>query len=154
MIMEKTLTELCEYLNNFFWRDKRKGKITISGGTFTADYLKEGQYFRIVGSVFPENEGVHKYPATDLKDEEFIGYIWSMAVPQAVIDLANDIDTWQAKYGSADSPAMSPFNSESFGIYNYSKGSGSSDGTGVSGSSWQGVFATRMEPYRRLRGLP
>lgn len=150
--MEKTLTELCTYLNNFFWRTKRKGNITISGGTFTADYLQNGQYFRIVGSVF--NDGVHKYPATDLHDEEFVGAIWSMAVPEAVIDLANDIKAWQDKYGSADSATMSPFNSESFGIYSYSKDSGSSDGSGVNGSSWQGVFATRMEPYRRLRGLP
>ena len=152
--MEKTLTELCTYLNNFFWIDKRKGKITISEGTFIASYLKEGQYFRIVGSVFPENNGVHKYPTKDLKDDEFVGYIWSMAVPQAVIDLANDIKIWQEKYGSADSPTMSPFNSESFGIYSYSKDSGSSDGTGVSANSWQSIFATRMNPYRRLRGLP
>ncbi len=152
--MEKTLTELCEYMNNYFWVKKWKGNITISGGTFVADYLKEGQYFRIVGSVFPENNGVHKYPANDLKDEKFIGQIWSMAVPQAVIDLANDIKIWQDKYGSADSAAMSPFNSESFGIYNYSKDSGSSSDTGVNANSWQALFATRMSPYRRLRGIP
>lgn len=152
--MEKTLTELCTYLNNFFWRDKRKGKITISGGSFTASYLKEGQYFRIVGSVFPENEGVHKYPATDLKDEEFEGQIWSMAVPQAVIDLASEIGTWQKKYGAADSAAMSPFNSESFGIYSYNKGSASSSSGSENPNSWQSVFASRLIPYRRLRGIP
>lgn len=147
--MEKTLTELCTYLNNFFWRDKRKGKITISGGTFTASYLKEGQYFRIVGSVFPENEGVHKYPATDLKDEEFIGQIWSMAVPQTVIDIASDVSAWQAKYGSVNSLAMSPFNSESLGNYSYSKGSNGSDASGNSANSWQAAFASRLSPYRK-----
>lgn len=152
--MEKTLTEICEYLNNYFWRTKRLGKITISGGTFTADYLKEGQYFRIIGSVYPQNNGVHIYPATGLHDEEFEGSIWSMAVPQAVIDLASDIDAWKAKYGAADSAAMSPFNSESFGIYSYSKDSGSSSSNGVSANSWQAVFAARLDPYRRLRGLP
>lgn len=152
--MEKTLTEICEYLNNYFWRTKRKGMITISGGTFTADYLQNGQYFRIIGSVFPENNGVHKYPATDLHDEVFEGAIWSMAVPQAVIDLASDIKTWQEKYGSADSVAMSPFNSESYGIYSYSKDSGSSSSDGVNGNSWQAIFAARLSPYRRLRGLP
>lgn len=152
--MEKTLTEICEYLNNYFWRNKRSGKITISGGTFTADYLQKGQYFRILGSVFPENNGVHKYPTKDLKDEEFVGAIWSMAVPQAVIDLANDIKIWQEKYGSADSVAMSPFTSESMGVYSYSKNSGTPDASGNSSNSWQSVFASRLDPYRRLRGLP
>ena len=152
--MEKTLTELCEYLNNYFWRNKRSGKITISGGTFTADYLQNGQYFRIIGSVFPENNGVHKYPTKDLKDEEFVGAIWSMAVPQAVIDLANDIKIWQEKYGSADSVAMSPFNSESYGVYSYNKNTGSSSSDSVNANSWQSVFSEILSPYRRLRGLP
>jgi len=86
--MEKILTEICEEINNYFWRTKRNVKLTISGGTFTVDFLQEGQYFRIKNSIF--NEGVHKYPATDLTDEKFEGEIWSMAVPQAVIDLASD----------------------------------------------------------------
>ena len=152
--MEKTLTEICEYLNNYFWRNKRSGKITISGGTFTADYLQKGQYFRILGSVFPENNGVHIYPATDLHDEVFEGAIWSMAVPQAVIDLASDVKSWQDKYGSVDSAAMSPFNSESYGVYSYNKNTGSSSSDSINANSWQSVFSERLSPYRRLRGLP
>lgn len=149
--MEKTLTELLDYLNNYFWREKRDVRLTIENGTFSCDYLQNGQYFRILGSVF--NDGVHKYPATDLTDETFEGSIWSMAVPQVVIDLASDIKDWQEKYGGVDSEAMSPFTSESFGNYSYSKGSSSS---GISGNanSWQSVFASRLAPYRRLRGMP
>lgn len=147
--MEKVLTELCDYLNNYFWRTKRNVKLTISGGSFTVDFLKQGQYFRIVGSLF--NDGVHKYPATDLINEEFEGSIWSMAVPQTVIDLASEIKDWQTKYGSIDSEAMSPFNSESFGNYSYSKGSASAEGNP---NGWQAVYASRLAPYRRLRGLP
>lgn len=153
--MEKMLTEICDYLNNYFWRTKRNGTIRIEDGTFVADYLQEGQYFRIVGSVFPENEGVHKYPATDLKDEIFEGSIWSMAVPQAVIDLASDVEAWKAKYGTVDSPAMSPYTSESFNNYSYSKNAGSSNADGSNSSNtWQGAFASRLNMWKRLRMLP
>jgi hypothetical protein len=150
--MEKVLTELCAYLNNYFWRTKRNVKMTISGGTFTVDFLKEGQYFRILNSDL--NDGVYKYPVTDLKDEEFEGQIWSMAVPQTVIDLASEIGNWQAKYGSVDSENMSPFNSESFNNYSYNKDSAGSSANGLNSNSWQAIFATRLIPYRRLRGLP
>ena len=150
--MEKTLTEVCLYLNNFFWRQKREGTIKIVDGTFTADYLKEGQYFRILGSDL--NDGVYIYPATDLKDEIFEGSIWSMAVPQAVIDLASDIQAWQEKYGSVDSIAMSPYSSENFGNYGYSKEVGGVDDSGNSKNSWKSIFASRLVPYKRLRGLP
>lgn len=151
--MEKVLSELCHELNNYFWRQKIQGHYVIEGKTITVPSLQNGQYFRIVGSVF--NDGVHKYPATDLTNEEFDGAIWSMAVPTEVIDLASDIAAWQALYGGADSTAMSPFNSESFGNYSYSK-AGASAGSSGSGNpnSWQAIFASRMNKYRRLRGLP
>ena len=149
--MEKMLTEVCAELNNYFWRDKRNMKLKIVGGTFNCDFLQNGQYFRIVGSIF--NDGVHKYPATDLHDEEFDGSIWSMAVPQAVIDLASDIDAWQTQYGGVNSPAMSPFASESFGNYSYSKGSAASGASSGNSNSWQAVFASRLNKWRRLRNL-
>lgn len=148
--MNKMLTEICEYLNNYFWRTKYHVKITISDGTFDADFLQEGQYFRIIGSIF--NDGVHQYPATDLKDETFEGSIWSMAVPQAVIDLSSDIEAWLEQYGSVDSEAMSPFASESFGNYSYSKGTASSDSSS-NPNSWQSAFASRLNNYRKLGGF-
>ena len=148
--MDKTMTDICDYLNNYFWMTKRDVKLTISNHTFEADYLQNGQYFRIVGSVF--NDGVHKYPATDLVDETFEGSIWAMAVPQAVIALSSEIKSWQDKYGSYDSEAMSPFASESFGNYSYSKGTASGSASG-NPNSWQSAFASRLAPYRRLRGI-
>ena len=150
--MEKVLTELCGYLNNYFPREKKAVKLAIVNGTFTADFLQRGQYFRIVGSLF--NDGVHKYPATHLHDEVFEGFIWSMAVPATVVDLASDIKEWQTKYGSVDSEAMSPFTSESFGNYSYSKGSASASSETGNPNSWQTAFASRLSPFRRLRGLP
>ena len=146
--MEKTLTEICEYLNNYFWRSKVNVKLNITGGTFSVDFLKEGQYFRILGSDF--NDGVYKYPATGLVDENFEGSIWTMAVPPTVIAIASDIKKWQDKYEDVDSAAMSPFTSESYTVYSYSKGSGSSDD---SSGGWQSVFGKKLAPYRRLRNI-
>lgn len=149
--MEKMLTEVCEYLNNYFWRQKINVKLTIEDGTFTLSTLKEGQYFRILGSLF--NDGVHQYPATDLTDEEFEGQIWSMAVPQTVIDLASEIQEWQNKYGDVNSEAMSPFTSESFGNYSYSKSSSQSGSGTIISNSWQNTFASRLNKWRKLRNI-
>ena len=147
--MELMLTEVCEYLNNYFWQKKITGAFTIEEGSIQIPALKEGQYFRIIGSTF--NDGVHLYPAKDLTDEEFEGAIWAMAVPATVIAIASDINEWQTLYGGADSSAMSPFNSESFGGYSYSK-SGSGNANSGSNASWQDVFGGRLNKYRRLRG--
>lgn len=147
--MELILTEVCEYLNNYFWQKKITGVFSIEEGSIQIPALKEGQYFRIIGSTF--NDGVHLYPATDLTDEEFEGAIWAMAVPSTVIAIASDIKEWQTLYGGADSSAMSPFNSESFGGYSYSK-SGSGNENSGSNASWQDVFGGRLNKYRRLRG--
>jgi hypothetical protein len=147
--MELILTEVCEYLNNYFWQKKITGSFTISGGSIEIPALNNGQYFRIIGSTF--NDGVHLYPATDLTDEEFEGAIWAMAVPATVIAIASDIKEWQTLYGGASSSAMSPFNSESFGGYSYSK-SGSGNANSGSNASWQDVFGGRLNKYRKLRG--
>lgn len=150
--MEKMLTEICDYLNNYFWRLKIVGEFKIENGSITVEQLKDGQYFRIVGSLF--NDGVHKYPASKLTDEEFKGAIWSMAVPQTVVDLASEIQEWQSKYGSVNSESMSPYNSESFGNYSYSKSAGSASGSGTGAGGWQAAYANRLNKWRRLRNMP
>lgn len=149
------LDDVCAHLHNWFDRDMPKyyGSITISGGALIGfdDKLQNGQYFRIVGSVF--NDGVYNYPATDLTDETFEnGAVWAMAIPKGLLEIVGDIVAWQAKYGSVDSAAMSPFNSESFGGYSYSKSTGgSSDGSITSNSNaWQSVFAARLARYRKI----
>lgn len=147
--MELILTEVCDYLNNYFWEKKIEGTFTISEGNIDVPYLKEGQYFRIIGSTL--NDGVHQYPACDLQTESFKGAIWAMAVPATVIAISNEIQQWHEMYGSADSSAMSPFNSESFDGYSYSK-SGSGNANGGSNITWQDVFGGRLNKYRRLRG--
>lgn len=153
------LTELCQELKNWFdetsdgERNRYFGMFKIENGVLDllGTGVKEGQYYRIVGSLF--NDGVHQHPAEDLTDETFIGSVWAMAIPQEVIALSDEIDAWKAKYQTPDSPAMSPFNSESFGGYSYSKGSSngsSGSNTGNSGS-WQTQFAIALNKWRRIR---
>lgn len=148
------LTELCEEIRNYFLRDYVKdihdGTFTISdGGIEPLSFLQENQYFRIVGSVF--NDGVHKYGDHDLTDETFSGAVWAMAVPPAVIALSTEIDDWVS--ANADVLA-SPYQSESFGGYAYSKGSGRSGSSGSASTySWQDHFAIKLSPYRRVSVL-
>ena len=143
------LTELCQELHNWFEREKRSGSFRIVDGMLEADFLRPGQYFRVMGSIF--NDGVHQYGNDYLNDEDFTGSVWSLAIPEAVIKLAEDITAWRAKYEAPDSSAMSPYMSESFGGYSYSKGSAIS-GTGTGGAtSWRTSFASRMNAWRKIQ---
>ena len=141
--MLNMLTEILQYLKNWFVKTKYIGAVTISGGTLdetsSAD-LVTGQYFRIIGSAL--NDGVWQYPA-ELRDEEFNGAVWGLSIPQAVVMLAYEIDQWQQKNGES---AASPFQSESFGGYSYSKASGV-DGFEV---SWKTAFGSRLSAWRKI----
>lgn len=141
------MTELCQELKNWFCdveNDIHSGTYTIENGTLSLPFIVEGQYFRIVGSLF--NDGVHKLgDNTDsLKDESFTGTIWSMRVPQSFVDLAIEISTW---IGNNADAVTSPYQSESWGGYSYSLKSGSPD----SGSlDWKTVFGGRLNRWRKL----
>lgn len=145
------LSVICKELNNWFEKERYIGTFTIENNEITGTYsLQENQYFRIVGSVF--NDGVYQYnDELLLTNETFDGAIWAMAIPQEVIALAADIKDWCGKYQSVDSAAMSPFNSESFGGYSYSKGSGGSSSGNIDLSgTWQGAFADRLNGWRKI----
>lgn len=138
------LTELCQELKNYFVRDIRTGTYKIEGGSIVADFLIDGQYFRIVGSLL--NDGVYQYPTMELTDETFEGAIWSMAVPPAVIDLASAIDSWNQANAST---INSPYTSESFGGYSYTKASGSSGG-GSGAYTWRDQFRDNLNRWRKI----
>ena len=147
---EMMLNELCQELRNYFDKAQPKffGKIEIKDNTFVddeiLDKIKPNQYFRIVGSIF--NDGVYCFNKDlTLEDETFDGAIWLMAVPKAVLEIAKEIEDWQNEYGNA---LKSPYQSESFGGYSYSKASGKNGGGAV---TWQDAFATRLNLYRRIR---
>lgn len=136
------LETVLQNLNNWFLVPDgvHAGEFTVQGGQITLPFLQTGQYFRVVGSVF--NDGLHQYPVADLTDETFTGSVWALAVPKAVIELAEEIDAWQTKNGDPG-----PFTSESFGGYSYSKATNAS-GMAV---GWQDVFKSRLNDWRRIR---
>lgn len=143
-MLEQVLTEI----HNWFQRDIIRGTFTVKDGGITLPFLAEGQYYRIVGSLF--NDGLHQYVPWDevLQDETFTGAVWALAIPKGVIDLADEIAAWQEKYGAV---IDSPYTSESFGGYSYSKAGGAGDYTGSGG--WQAAFRARLNPYRKLREI-
>ena len=147
------LTEICAWLKNYFCQegDKIIGNFSVVDGAIVPPVdLQNGQYYRIVGSVF--NDGVHGYDDVLQNEDEFHGAVWRMRIPQKVLDLVDEIESWQEKYGGIDSSNLSPYTSESFGGYSYSKGKNSSDGS-ISGgvTTWQDAFRTRLMPYMRIR---
>ena len=148
------LTELCGYLRNYFDRRRYFGDFRIVDGIImsTQDLaLLDGQYIRIVGSVL--NDGVWLFKVSGiegLRDEVFNGAVWSLAIPQAGGDLNAESDAWKTKYEGADSAAMSPFTSESFGGYSYSKGAARGVEEDGSLGGWQAAFANRLIQWRKI----
>ena len=146
------LTEICAEVRNYFIRELHSGTYTISnGGIEPLDFLQEGQYFRVVGSVF--NDGVWLYTAqgmANMKAETFNGAVWAMAVPPDFIALCDEIDDWVKNNASA---LNSPFASESFGGYSYTKASGASGNGGSNAYGWKNQFASRLNIYRRMSAL-
>ena len=146
--------EICAELKNYFTydADKHIGDFTISNSAISPSFDLPTDYIRIVGSRL--NDGVHKKKngSFQLVDESFHGGIWVMSPPADFLALVAEIEAWQAKYGGVSSENMSPFQSESFGGYSYSKSSGgSASGSGSSVPTWQSTYASRLNMYRRAR---
>lgn len=141
------LEQILDFIHNYFVKEVYRGKFKISSNTLNVDFLQEGQYYKIVGSVF--NDGVHTYSSDSLIDEEFTGEVWAMAVPPTIIALVSEINDWIEKYGDV---MNSPFQSESFGGYSYSKGSGGSgdNNNSANAADWRKVFGSRLNAYRKI----
>lgn len=140
------LYEVMRFCRNFFpSAEGVQGTWVISGGRIDLPFLKDGQYFFIESSSF--NDGVYLYPSDDLTDETFDGWITPLAPPKEFLALVEEIKAWQAKYGSVDSENMSPYQSESFNGYSYSKGGSNNSGAGM---SWQTAFRERLRLWRKI----
>lgn len=137
------LYELLHHLKNWFVVPDgiHFGKYTVEKGSIELPFLLPGQYFRICGSVF--NDGVYKYPEAGLTDETFIGAVWALAVPAAVVDLAHDIEIYEAQAGGSPSPYIS----ESFAGYSYTRATNSTTGQAA---SWKDVFRSRLNQWRKI----
>lgn len=133
--------ELLHEIRNYFDMSRHFGTFRIVDGSPILDEIpiQEGQYFRVCGSVF--NDGVYKYPATGMKDEEWRGAIWLLAIPQEVIDLSNAIDAWNDQYGP-----KGPYTSESFAGYSYTKATSKNGGT----YTWRDEFSNQLNKWRKI----
>lgn len=135
------LDEILAEIRNYFVVKVHSGDFEVIGGRLSPlDFLQNGQYFRIVGSVM--NDGVYRYPYSGLTDETFSGEIWALAVPPTLIALAADIEEYEKKAKET----VSPFTSESFGGYSYTK---ATDSNG-SPLTWEKVFARRLNKWRKI----
>jgi hypothetical protein len=133
------LEEILAHINNYFVIDVYEGGYEISNGTISLPFLSNNQYFKISGSIF--NDGVYKYPETNLIDESFTGYILALAIPKDLIALEAKINTF-----CINNPA-SAFTSESFGGYSYSKATNSNSG---SAADWTNVFRSELNRWRKI----
>lgn len=138
------LTQICQYLRNWFEKAKYFGDFKIQNGILTyadgtALPLLNGQYFRIVGSNL--NDGVFQLGEA-LTDEEFNGAVWAMSVPRDFLALVDDISVWCTENAAV---INSPYEQETIGGYSYKIKSGSAEA-----GSWQNQFAARLSPWRKI----
>ncbi len=139
-MLDKLLRELGWYRRpNKYVNQIKVGKFTIEGGNITpSDFLKEEDYYRIIGSK--HNDGLYQYPNSDLTNEVFDGAVWVMQIPPDVIALAQNIE----EYSKSDAGKPSAYVSESFGGYSYTKAT-NSNGTP---QSWRQVFEDELSGWR------
>ncbi len=142
-----SINDFCEEVNNYFEQTRIFGEFEIANGNIDLNRygIQEGQYIRVVGSVF--NDGVYQYPIppeNELVDEKFDGAIWVMAVPSSVIAQIEEIDQWEAMNQST---LNSPYQSESFGGYSYTLKAENAEG----GLNWQTHFRRKLDRWRKVR---
>ena len=134
------LYEVLMYLHNLFAdaEHSQEDEFTITDGMIVLRDIKVGQYYLIEGSTF--NDGVHQYPSDELINEQFDGVITPLKIPQALLSVVDEIETWQKEYGT-----LTPFQSESFADYSYTKAT--YDGKQI---TWQDAFKGRLSKWRKI----
>lgn len=149
------LEQVMRHVRNYFIKEHHVGEFSISNGMlFPHDFLLDGQRFYITGSNL--SDGVYTYHNTeihndddnveiDLPDETFKGIVYALAVPPTFIALVGKIEEWVGKFGDV---ANSPYQSESFNGYSYSKAGGSSDNG--NGPTWQSTFRSQLNQWRKV----
>lgn len=141
MVLENVL----RYINNRFERSFVSGTFSIEDGALDVVGALDGQYVWLEGSAL--NDGLHQYPLQGLSDEEFDGAVWLLAVPPAVVSVANEIEAWTTAHADA---IGSPLSSESFGGYSYTRASGGATGNEVPPEAWQLQFGAKLRPWKKL----
>ncbi len=150
------LTEVCDFVHNYFEVARYEGDFEIKNGKIDVDFLLNGQRFKVIGSAL--NDGIYTYHSDGsiydddgitgifLNPETFNGAIIAMGVPRMFDRICADIRDWQEKNKAV---LDSPYQSESFGGYSYTKASGSGSNAGGA-LGWQDVFRSRLNAYRKI----
>ena len=140
------LEEVLDFIHNYFEYRKVYGVFSIFDGAIDGTkFIADGQYYKIKGSVF--NDGVHKYGEDVLTDESFTGEVWLMAVPPRLTKLVEEIEDWCK---TNKSTLESPYTSESFGGYSYSKASENVGNGGSGMTTWRSVFGVQLNQWRKI----
>lgn len=139
------LFEVLSYLGIFrYGRDSNlvqevyAGEHKIDGGVLSLPGLLPGQHYAIIGSVL--NDGAYVYGEdTPLADEVFNGRVYALRGSKAFYDLVDEMAEWQANHAK---DIDTPYTSESFGGYSYTKDANS--------SSVFKKFESRLSPWRKV----
>lgn len=138
-----TLEEVLAHLRNWFVVDNgvHAGTFKVHDGDIEgAPFLEGARFYRVCGSL--HHDGVYKGGGRFwAPDEEFKGAIWVLAIPERVIELAKEIHVWEAR---REMP--SPYHSESFGGYTYTRATNSS-GQEI---TWKDAFRSRLNRWRKI----
>lgn len=142
------LYEVLRYLRNYFIASRHEGEFKVTDGALAEikdgeetglSYLAEGQYFLLEGSIF--NDGVYQHTANGLTDEKaFNGAVVALKIPSEVLKLAEEIKAYNAEYGTP-----TPYQSESFGGYSYTK----ADSENAGGLTWQEAYKDRLKGWKK-----
>lgn len=148
-----TVADVMRQCNNYFETGYRATNYSISGGVLSpSDALRPGMWIYISGSFFWDgvwrvgegwsvDEGWKLDGAGDgMPDDTFYGRVYFLAPPHEFLALCEEITAY------AEKAAVSPYQSESFGEYSYTKAQGKNGGI----LGWQEAFADRLRPYRRM----
>lgn len=141
------MEEVLRYLNNYFFRFKEVGNFTIENNKIVGlkgKYIK-GQYLLIEGSIL--NDGIVKVESSVNGEitlekpfnEEFKGIIYSLAIPQSLISLVEEINLWKADNKKTN------LISESFEGYSYSRANSNGQV-----ATWKDVFKEELKEYRKV----
>ena len=136
------VAKILNAIHNYFICETHSGNFEITGGTLDTSFeIISHQFYKIEGSKM--NDGIYERGVNDtsLVNETFTGTVHLLAVPKEIRTLASEISAWVEKYGN------SPYTSESFGGYSYSKGTSSATG---SAAGWQDVFRSQLNTWRKV----
>ena len=171
--MLESIELLCGETHNYHETDRVVDNYAIENVNISLPFLVTGQFFRISGSKFNDGVYIYadEYIIRDaswndvlkdnkdwnaltetewgnlkhaeLIDEEFHGAIWPMRMPRAFLNLAKEIE----EYNASDAAKATPYTSESIsGHYSYSKAN-------VTDSAWENVFSAKLKRWRKVACL-